>query len=377
MRVAIVINSSWNIYNYRLGLIKALISNNVEVVAIAPEDQYSKLLIESGCIYHSVKIENKGSNPFKDFLLIIQFYKSYRKFQPDIILQYTIKPNIFGTLAATMAGIPVINNVSGLGTVFLHGNFISYIAKRLYKFAFKFPAKIFFQNNDDLELFVEQGLVIKSKTGLLPGSGVDIKKFFPAVTLKRNKVFTFLMVARLLYDKGVIEYIEAIRLLKNRGIKARFQLLGSIDETVGLGIEKKKIQEWEAEKLVEYYPFTDNLLEYYHKADCVVLPSYREGTPKTLLEAGACGIPMIASNVPGCKEVVVNNKNGFLCKVKDPLDLATKMEEMIGLSEGDYTKMAISAREHILVNFDENIVKNIYLTTINSILSRKDEILRG
>jgi glycosyltransferase involved in cell wall biosynthesis len=374
LRIAIVVNSSWNIYNFRLGIVKAFLSKGVEVIAVAPEDPYSKLLIENGCKYEPVKIENKGSNPFKDLFLIFQFYSIYTKYRPDIILHYTIKPNIYGTLAARIAGIPVINNVSGLGTVFLHKNFTTSIAKRLYKLAFKFPAKIFFQNGDDLELFVEQKLLSKSKTGLVPGSGVDTKKFTPAVTLKENSEFTFLMVARLLYDKGIVEYIEAIRILKNKGIKARFQILGAIDEVANLGIDKKKVEEWVEEGLVEYYTFTDNLVEYYHQADCVVLPSYREGTPRSLLEAGACGIPMIATNVPGCKEVVMNNKNGFLCKVKDASDLAVKMEQMLTLNKDEYTKMAISARAHILENFDENIVINTYFTTIKSILSGKDTL---
>ncbi len=374
MRIAIVVNSSWNIYNFRLGLVKAFLSKGIEVVAIAPEDQYSKLLIEKGCQYQPVKIENKGSNPFKDLSLIFQFYSIYRKFRPDIILHYTIKPNIYGTLAARMAGIPVVNNVSGLGTVFLHKNLTTYIAKKLYKLAFKFPAKIFFQNNDDLELFVEQKLLARAKTGLVPGSGVDTKKFTPAVTLNRNSEFTFLMVARLLYDKGIVEYAEAIRIVKNKGGKARFQVIGAIDETANLGIDRKKLEEWIAEGLLEYYAFTDNLIEYYHKADCVILPSYREGTPRSLLEAGACGIPMIATDVPGCKEVVRNNKNGFLCKVRDPEDLALKIEQMLALSKTEYQEMGTAARAYILENFDENIVINTYFTTINSILSGKDTL---
>jgi glycosyltransferase involved in cell wall biosynthesis len=374
VRIAIVVNSSWNIYNFRLGLVKAFLSKGIEVVAVAPEDQYSKLLIENGCQYQSVKIENKGSNPFKDISLIFQFYIIYKKYRPDIILHYTIKPNIYGTLAARIAGIPVINNVSGLGTVFLHKNLTTYIAKKLYKLAFKFPAKIFFQNNDDLELFVEQKLLTRTKTALVPGSGVDTKKFTPVVTLERNSEFTFLMVARLLYDKGIVEYMEAIRMVKNKGLKARFQVIGAIDETANLGIDRKKLEEWIAEGLLEYYPFTDNLIKYYHQADCVVLPSYREGTPRSLLEAGACGIPMIATDVPGCKEVVVNNKNGFLCKVKDSGDLALKMQQMLAVSKAEYKEMGIAARTHILENFDENIVINAYFTTINSILSGKDTL---
>ncbi|HSZ25643.1 MAG TPA: glycosyltransferase family 4 protein [Cytophagaceae bacterium] len=369
MRVAIVVNSSWNIYNFRLGIVKDLLSKGIEVIAIAPEDQYSKLLLESGCKYQPVEIENKGSNPFKDLLLIFHFYKIYKKYNPDIILHFTIKPNIYGTLGAHMAGIPVINNVSGLGTVFLHKNITSYIAKKLYKLAFRFPVKVFFQNKDDLQLFVQQKLLLRTKTELLPGSGVNTQKFSPAVTLKQNSEFTFLMVARLLYDKGIVEYAEATRILKKKMLNVRFKIVGAIDETANLGVGMGVVKEWEAEGILEYHAFTDDLIPYYHQADCVVLPSYREGTPRSLLEAGSCGIPMIATNVPGCKEVVIDNINGFLCKVKDAKDLATKMEQILTLTKEEYLRMSYMARKHILENFDENIVIRRYLTAINNALS--------
>ncbi len=369
MKVAIVVNTSWNIFNFRAGIIKALLAKGAEVIAIAPEDKYSAVLKEWGCNYLPVEIENKGSNPWSDLKFLFRLYFLYKKTQPDIILHFTIKPNIYGTLAARMASIPVINNVSGLGTVFLHKNSTAFIAKKLYRFAFRFPKKVFFQNREDLQLFVEQKLIQKSKAGLVPGSGVDTIKFNTVSINLKNQEFTFLMVARLLYDKGIIEYIEAIKIIKRKGLKARFQIVGAIDESANLGVSMSTLQEWISEGLIEYFPFTDHLVALYHQADCVVLPSYREGTPRSLLEGASSGKPLIATDVPGCREVVVDNKNGFLCKVKDEKDLADKMEKILTLPREKYLKMANAAREHVLETFDEKIVINTYFTAINSILS--------
>ncbi len=374
MKIAIVANTSWNLYNFRSGIIKTLLSKGTEVIVAAPEDPYAGVLKEWGCHYIPVAIENKGANPFRDVGLLFRFFRIYKKSRPDIILHYTIKPNIYGTLAAAMLGIPVVNNVSGLGTVFLHENIVSFIAKKLYKLAFKYPKKVFFQNQDDLELFVRNKLLAAEQAGLVPGSGVDTEKFIPAVTLKPQSGFTFLMVARLLYDKGIMEYVEAIRILKTRGVKARFQIIGAIDETANLGVSRTTVKKWEEDGLLEYYPFTNNLTDYYHQAHCVVLPSYREGTPRSLLEAGASGIPMITTDVPGCREAVLPGRNGFLCKVKAPEDLAEKMEKMLNLPPEEYAELARGARTYVVENFDEKIVINAYFTAINSILTGRDKL---
>ncbi|HEY8402005.1 MAG TPA: glycosyltransferase family 4 protein [Cytophagaceae bacterium] len=370
MKIAIVINTSWNIYNFRMELVKTLLREGHEVVAIAPFDEYSEKLEASGCRYFRIEMQNKGSNPLKDLLLIKDLYRLYKKLRPDVILHYTIKPNIYGTLAAQRLGIPVINNVSGLGTVFLHNNLVSKIAILLYKVAFRFPKKVFFQNKDDLHLFVSRGIVKKEITGLLPGSGVNLEKF-TVVSQPQNTNFTFLMIARLLYDKGVVEFAEAVRLLRNKGVNARFVLLGSLDKQSSLGIPEKVLNEWINEGLVEYKGFSDNIIPYIQMADCVVLPSYREGTPRTLLEAAACGKPLIATNVPGCIEVVQDGVNGFLCKVKDAADLSVKMEMMMNLSAEDRMAMGRAGRKLMEAKFDAKIVISEYLRSINSLTGTK------
>ena len=182
MRVALVINTSWNIWNFRASLVRALQAAGHEVLAIAPPDDYSQRLeTELGCRYVPILMENKGTNPLKDAALTARFYQIYRREKPDVVLHYTIKPNIYGSIAARLAGVPSINNVSGLGTVFIIKNFVSKVALGLYKFAFRFPSKVFFQNKDDRQLFLENGLVREQITGLLPGSGVEPEQTLAAL----------------------------------------------------------------------------------------------------------------------------------------------------------------------------------------------------
>ncbi|MFC6997147.1 glycosyltransferase family 4 protein [Rufibacter roseus] len=364
MRIAIVINKSWNIFNFRLSLVKALLHAGHEVVAIAPEDAYSAKLVAEGCGFVPLTMESKGTNPVKDMLLIRDFYKAYKKVKPDVILQYTIKPNIYGSIAAKMAGIPTINNVSGLGTVFIVQNLVSKIAMALYKFSFQFPAKVFFQNNDDKQLFLERKLVREEITEVIPGSGIDTKSFQPAAAFKRQEPFVFLMVSRALYEKGLVEYVEASKILKAKYPNVRVQLLGAIDEEGNIGIKRSLVEQWAQEGWLEYLGTSDDVASVVHGADCVVLPSYREGTPRTLLEAAALGKPIVTTNVPGCKETVVDGYNGYLCEVRNGADLAAKMEQVYLLPELQLQTMGQNSRQLAEDKFDEKYVIDRYFAAI-------------
>src|SRR5688572_6191550 len=205
MRIAIVLNTSWNIYNFRMNFIRELLAQGHEVHTIAPVDDYTAKLTEAGCTHHRLKMDSRGANPIKDSLLILELLLIYRRIRPDVILHYTIKPNVYGTLAASILKIPVINNVCGLGTVFLKKNLVSAIAILLYKISFRFASKVFFQNPDDLKLFINKKLVDSKAVDLLPGSGIDLRRFQP-FEFSRNQKFTFLLISRLITDKGVLEY---------------------------------------------------------------------------------------------------------------------------------------------------------------------------
>jgi glycosyltransferase involved in cell wall biosynthesis len=369
VRVAVVINTSWNIWNFRRGLVKALQAAGHEVLAIAPPDAYSaRLESELGCRYVPILMENKGTNPLKDAQLTRRFLTIYKRERPDVVLHFTIKPNIYGTLAAKLAGVASINNVSGLGTVFLIENLVSKVARGLYRLAFRFPHKVFFQNNDDRELFIRYGLIRPERTGLVPGSGVDLARFRPQPSANKaaNAPFTFLMVARVLYEKGIVEYFEAARQLRTTlgPDQVRVQLLGGLDEAGGVGVPRATFEQWLAEGHVEHLGTSDNVAEHLHRADCVVLPSYREGTPKTLLEAAACGKPLVTTDVPGCRETVEHGRNGYLCQVRSADDLAAKLLLVAQLAPERLAAMGAASRQLAEEKFDEQLVLREYLTTV-------------
>ena len=354
-----------------MNLIEAFLKKGWEVVAIAPEDAYSQRLVAAGCKFVPVKMENKGTNPVKDMLLVKDFYLIYKTVKPDVILQYTIKPNIYGTLAAKLAGIPTINNVSGLGTVFIVQNLVSKVALGLYKFAFQFPDKVFFHNEHDRQLFIEHHLIKPELTDIVPGSGINTNKFVPAATFVRNQPFVFLMIARVLYEKGIVEYVEAARHLKQKYPELKFNLLGGVDESGNIGVKRAILEGWIAEGIIEYLGTSDDVGAVIATADCVVLPSYREGTPKTLLEAAAMAKPIVTTNVAGCKETIIHNQSGYLCDVKSAEDLAAKMEQMYKLTDEELRKMGQAGRQLALDKFDEKHVIRKYIEAMEATVTHK------
>jgi len=367
MKIGIVLNTSWNVYNFRMGLIKALQENGHEIVVIAPEDEYTPKLIDAGCSFQKVKMDSRGANPVKDMALIFELYRIYKNVNPDVVLHYTIKPNIYGTIAAYLRKIPAINNVCGLGTVFLQKSIVSKVASLMYKMSFRLPKKVLFQNENDQRLFVSNKLVKKEITDLVPGSGINLNAFKPQASKTKNKKFTFLLVSRLIHDKGVIEYIDAIKALKKEGVKAQFQILGATDVKHKRGISESIVREWIDTNTIEYLGKTDDVKTFINSADCVVLPSYREGTPRTLLEAASSEKPIVATDVPGCNSVVEHNYNGLLCKIKDSNDLASKMREMIFMSEDRRVMFGKNGRKKVEQEFDEKLVIDKYLEAINSV----------
>lgn len=364
MRIAIVLNTSWNIYNFRMNFIKALIKEGHEVHTIAPYDEYTSHLVDAGCIYHAVKMDSRGANPIKDLALIVELYMIYRRVKPDVILHYTIKPNVYGTLAAAILRIPVVNNVCGLGTAFLKRNLVSLFAIILYRVSFRFADRVFFQNQEDMKLFLRKRLVREAAVDILPGSGIDLTRFAP-MAFSRNKRFTFLLISRLITDKGIMEYIAAVKHLKAAGVEASFQLLGAKDPQHQRGIQENVIQEWIDSGTIDYLGTTDDVRTFISKADCIVLPSYREGTPRTLLEAASSAKPIIATNVPGCNDVVENEVNGLLCRIKDPEDLAEKMRVMTGLSDDRLKQFGTNGRARMEAHYDESLVIDKYLVALN------------
>lgn len=352
MKVAIVLNTSWNIYNFRMGLIQALREDGHDVHTIAPVDDFTPFLAEAGCTHHPVKMDSRGANPLKDLALTLELFGIYRKLKPDVILHFTIKPNVYGTLAAALLRIPTINNVCGLGTIFLKGGMTSRVAKWLYRASFRFANKVYFQNSDDRAIFLQEKLIAPGIADLVPGSGIDLSRFQP-VEFRRNKTFTFLLVSRLITDKGILEFVEAIRQLRSEGMDARFQVLGAKDCNHKRGIAASVIDSWISANTIEYLGTTRDVRPFIENADCVVLPSYREGTPRTLLEAASLAKPIITTDVPGCHHVVEHDFNGLLCEVRNAKDLAAKMKQMANSPDERLFAFGRNGRKKMEAEFDE------------------------
>ncbi len=366
-KILININTAWNLFNFRAGLINELIRLGYEVVAVAPRDEYVSKLELLGCRFVHLEMDNQGTHPLRDLVLLWRYLKLLRIEEPDLCLFYTVKPNVYGSLASTFCGVPFINNVAGLGAVFIGSGWLREFVSTLYKLAFRNSSKVFFQNKDDLQLFLENKLISRQPTDVLPGSGIDLNRFSPAyesldVTL--NRPFKFLLIARMLKDKGVVEYVTAAQMLKESGIDAEFCLLGFLDVQNPAAISTNQMKIWTDQGFVKYLGSSDDVREHISQADCIVLPSYREGTPRSLLEAAAMAKPIITTNVVGCKEVVVDGENGMLCEVKNALDLASKIKDMLLLSDDQRRLMGQKGRFKMEQKFDEQIVIQKYLKAI-------------
>jgi len=373
-KIIITANTAWNLFNFRGGLISRLVSEGFEVIVVAPIDEYCDRLHLLGCRYVPLAMDNKGTHPGHDFQLILGFLKIFFSERPDAMLAYTVKPNVYASLAAQVVRVPVINNISGLGTAFIRGGWMSVLVSMLYRAGLSRSRCVFFQNDDDRTLFLEKGLVKRSQTDLLPGSGIDLNHFnvsLDAPPKPERDGLVFLMVARMLWDKGVREYVEAARLVRKRYPGTRFQLLGFLDVKNQTAVPREDVELWVREGIVEYLGTSDDVRPFLAASDCVVLPSYREGTPRSLLEAAAMAKPLIATDVPGCREVVQEGVNGYLCAVRNSNDLADKMLKLIAMPSELRLQMGCQSREIAETRFDEQIVIRKYLEVIDKVTGRK------
>ena len=374
--IAVVANSTWNIYNFRLNILDVLLANDFEVFVVAPVDKYIFYKEDFPEVVH-IPVKNlsrDGTNPVKEVVLINEFVKIYKKIKPDIILHYTIKPNIYGGIAAGILSIPSIAVVTGLGYAFIHKGIIQSITRLLYRFSFRFHKKIIFENTDDLGLFVKNKFIKKEKGISIKGCGVDIEYFSPVEKNGKNRdkiIFTF--IGRLLYDKGVVEFVEAAKIIKKEYKNAEFWLIGDIDENNPSMVKEEDLIDWVKSKTVIYHGFKQDVKKYISKSDCIVLPSYREGMPRTIIEASAISKPVITTDTAGCREVVEEGKNGYLVPVKEVNSLAMAMKKMMELTKEERIQMGKYGREKAIREFDDNLIADDILNIILDVLKTGDK----
>lgn len=373
MRIAVVANTAWYLLNFRLNLIYTLQQAGHQVVAIAPPDvNRAKQIRNAGVVFHPVEISGSGTNPFVELGSVFKLCCAFKKHRVDVVFSYTPKGNIYSSIAAKLTGAVCVPNISGVGGSFANKSFLGRLVSLLYRGTLGRAHQIFFQNMDDLNAFVSRGLAPAHKCIRLPGSGVELQRFqpVPATRPVANNI-NFLLVARLLWNKGVGEFADAARLVKQVYPTATFKLLGFLDVDNPTAVPREQVQAWVDEGLLQYLGSTDDVRPHLNESHCVVLPSYYgEGVPRTLLEAAATMRPVITTDSPGCRDTVVDGVTGYICKPKSAEDLAEKMIRFIELPFAEQLQMGSQGRLRIEQEFDEKIVLNAYSNVLKELEAR-------
>jgi glycosyltransferase involved in cell wall biosynthesis len=369
MKIVFSSNISWSIYNFRTLLLKSLQKDGHIIYTVASKDKYADKLIDEGFFFDEVKLNNNSKNPFEDIKLVFQYYKLYKKIKPDLILHNSIKPNIYGSLAARFLGIKVINNISGLASSYILNNWITKVTLVLYKISQLKAQVVFFQNPVDLKIFTSKRIIKTNIARYIPGSGVDLDDF---KFLKRinniKRPFKFIFVGRLIKDKGVIELYNATMNLKKVHKNFIVKIVGDRYDGNNSNISVNDYLKFQKDPIFEMVSHTDNIYEQLIHSDCLILPSYREGLSKSLIEAGSSGLPAITSDVPGCNDIIIDGYNGFLVNSRDFISLKNKMEKVLLLDKETLYEMGINSRKIVEENFSINEVNRIYKKEINKIL---------
>ncbi|MHB8483639.1 MAG: glycosyltransferase family 4 protein [Nitrospiria bacterium] len=370
--VIYVANTSWYLYNFRLPLLKRMVQKGWRVLAVAPKDNYSNKFKDFGIEFIHLDQSRKVVSPLADLRFTRQLFNLYRVKRPSLVHHFTIKPVNYGSIVARLTGVKgIVNSVTGLGYMFMtpgmkatilrHGICLFYRLNLATK-----RQKAIFQNPDDLDLFLSLGLVKKERTVLIKSSGVDIQKFVPSVEPLGDPVILF--SCRMLWDKGTAELIDAVRLLKKWGVKANVVFAGGVDAGNPTAIPEVQLRAWQSEGIIQWLGHQENIEQIYSRSHIVVLPSYREGVPKSLLEAAACGRPLVATDVPGCREIVRHGENGLLVPPKSVEPLAMALKTLIE-NPGLRNEMGARSRTIAEAEFSQEKVITETLAVYQSLLS--------
>jgi len=339
-------NTAWYLYNFRLPLAEALRSQGYTVILVSPRDEYADKLIEAGFQWVEFSFSRKGQNPFQELGTITRLTSLYRQLKPDFVHHFTIKCVLYGSMAARFTGIKrVINSITGLGYLFIGNTPGQRLLRPLILLFYHIglmSTQVIFQNGDDLQQFLEHGLVTSEQVQIIRGSGVDLEKFHP--TPEPAGQLQVLLPARMLWDKGVGEFVQAARLLRAEGRDARFLLVGDTDEDNPAAVPIRTLQEWQAEGIIEWPGWLGDMPAVMSRASIICLPSYREGLPKTLIEAAACARPLVAFDAPGSREVVIPGETGWLARFKDVEDLADCLRRLLR-DKDERVRLGFNARK--------------------------------
>ncbi|MEO5999038.1 MAG: glycosyltransferase family 4 protein [Chitinophagaceae bacterium] len=366
-RIAFVSPNAWTMYNFRREVLQSILQNGFEIIIIAGNDKYAELLVSMGCLFIPVTIKNHSLRLTDDLLLYLRLRKIYKQYHPDFIFHYVAKPNIYGTIAARLLNIPSVAVITGLGHAFNKNNLLKVLIKRLYQFSLRYAHEVWCLNADDADYFVRHKIVSIQKIKTLPGEGVNIEHFKKdSIPRKQRNIFTFLMSARLLKSKGVTEYANAALMLNQKDLRFRCLLVGAREQHPD-AISSTLITRWQQQPGFFYLGFIDDIRIHLAEADCFVYPSYyNEGIPRSLLEACSLELSVITTDNTGCRNLVQDGINGFLCNKRDPVSLAAKMEKMIKLDCDQRVLMGARSRKIVEANYNMDIVVTCYIRLLKT-----------
>lgn len=372
--IVLVANSTWNVYNFRLPVVRALVARGYRVVVVAPIDAFVSQLAGEACVTLTPlrHLRRTGTGLWRNLLLLLELTRIYRRLRPALVLHFTIKPNILGNLAARLLRLPSVCVVTGLGYTFLHRGWLQGITRALYHLSFRSAKKVVFENADDRDWFVQKRIVRPQQSLVVKGCGVDVQHFSPNGWHGGPDKTVFVFIGRLLADKGIREFVEAARQLKPRFPHAEFWVLGNLDDDNPAHVDKAELLDWVQRDVVKYKGATHDVRPFLAQADWVVLPSYREGLSRVLLEAMAMAKPVVTTDAAGCRDAVEPGKTGFLVPVKNVQALTDTLARCCSLDAEQVREMGRLGREKAVLEFESAQVGLQYQRLVAEILGKPE-----
>ena len=371
MKILILANNDIGLYKFRKELIEELIIRNYEVYISLPDGDFVEALKTLGCKYIKTDIARHGTNPIQDLGLLNFYKKIIRQIQPDMVLTYTIKPNIYGGLACASSDTPYLTNITGLGTAVETKGFLQFITMTLYRNALRKANTVFFQNRENENFFLKHKLVL-GKHKLIPGSGVNLSYYVP-LPYPKSDTIEFVFIARIMKEKGIDQYLQAAEAIKRKYPNTKFHICGFCEESY-----EQVLQTFQENGTIIYHVVVTDMKEIYKRIHCTVHPTYYpEGLSNVLLESAASARPIITTDRSGCREVIEDGVNGFICKQKDSDDLIMKIEKFLQLTWEEKRQMGLAGRTKVEQEFDRNIVVNAYLQKIKEEGLEREALLAG
>lgn len=364
-KIVILSNHHAYTYNFRKEIIQELLDEGYQIFLVLPYGEKVEMLKEMGCKFIDLPLDRRGINPITDMKLLVNYYQIIKRINPDAVLSYTVKPNIYGGIVCRLQNIPFFPNVTGLGSAVESKSYLQKVLIQMYKFAFKKASCIFFQNEENQKFF-QQYRIVKGKYKLIPGSGVNLEKFKFSSYPEQSSYIKILFIGRIMKDKGIEELIEAAKIIKSKRKNVLFDAVGFYEKAYAT--KAKKLNE---SKIIRFHGVQDDVQKFIKESNVVILPSYHEGMANVLLEASSIGRPIIASSIPGCKETFDEGVTGFGIKPKNVESIVKVINKFIDLSYEKKKMMGISARKKMETKFDRKEVVSAYITEIEKALKKE------